>query len=151
MRDDELSHRVVLRALRCGTGRPIASNDKGRRRSPGPLSFSEVLLRRSFAESALVARGVVRVDEAFASRTIEQLRRGRLGLCTGVGRLRLLERCPQGGTLRTVAHGRRARLTHVLLCGCDIRHEGNLQKMRGCRGVREGWNLGFESAKVKAR
>ena len=40
----------------------------------------------------------------------------------------LIQRSPQGGTLRTVAHGRRARLTHVLLGGCDVRHENGLRK-----------------------
>src|SRR3954463_13637694 len=93
-------------------------------------------LRSGATELTLVARGVVSVDESLASRSIEQLRRGELNLCRGARRLGLFQCSPQGGTLRTVAHGRRARLTHVLLGGCDIRHEfdlNNREKLRVAR------------------
>src|SRR6185437_16629953 len=74
----------------------------------------------------------VRVDQPFASGPVEQRRCRALRLGAGTRLLGLLERSPQGGTLRTVAHGRRARLTHVLLGGCDIRHEIISRMARKC-------------------
>src|SRR4051812_25165751 len=83
-----------------------------------------------------MTRRVVPVDQSLAGRAIEQAGRRELLLGAGVRGLSLLERSPQGGTLRTVAHGRRARLTHVLLGGSDIRHRQS-RKKEIIRGVRE--------------
>src|SRR5262245_28616372 len=77
---------------------------------------------------ALVPSGGVLVNEAFARRAIEERGSRKLLGWRGLRVLGLLERSPQGGTLRTVAHGRRARLTHVLLGGSDIWHERTLRK-----------------------
>src|SRR5450432_3757089 len=68
------------------------------------------------------------MDQALARGTVEELRGLELHLGGCVRGLRLLERGPQRRTLRTIAHGCRARLAHVLLCGCDIWHNG-LQKL----------------------
>src|SRR3954468_7459701 len=89
-----------------------------------------------------MTRGVVPVDQSLAGRTIEQAGRRELLLSAGVRGLSLLERSPQGGTLRTVAHGRRARLTHVLLGGSDIRHEIVSGEENGlkCEAAAEGNN-----------
>lgn len=91
------------------------------------------------------------MDQPLTRGAIEKLGRGKPGLGGRIGRLGMLESRPQSGTLRTVAHGRRARLTHVLLGGSDIRHEEILQKTREIRGIREAWNLELEGTKVKAR
>jgi hypothetical protein len=59
--------------------------------------------------------------------------------------VRKAERCAR---LRTVA----ARdLRMFFLADAILGTKGNLQKKRGVRGIREGWNLGLESTKVKAR
>src|SRR5438045_3972565 len=80
-------------------------------------------LGAGFGNAALVAGRGVLVHEALASGAIEQLDGGALDVGRRVGGVRLLQGSPQRGTLRTVAHGRRARLTHVLLRGCNVRHE----------------------------
>src|SRR5438094_3535546 len=74
-------------------------------------------------ELTLVPGSHIPVHNPFAGGTVEQLNGGLLVLGGGAGGLRLFERRPQRGTLRPVAHGGRARLAHVLLRGCEIRHE----------------------------
>ncbi len=107
------------------------SHKKGDEMISSPFVFSQsVVLRSAATELTLIPSSVVAMDEPFASRAIEQLCRGQLDLRGSAWRFGFLECSPQGGTLRTVAHGRRARLTHVLLGGCDIRHENYLQKTR---------------------
>jgi hypothetical protein len=68
------------------------------------------------------------MNQSFSRRPIEELHGGQLRGLAGSGRSRLLDRRPQGGSLRAVAHGGRAGLTHVFLGGRDIRHENDSPK-----------------------
>jgi len=91
------------------------------------------------------------MNEALSRRAIEELYGRDFRGLGGSRRRRFLDRRPQGGSLRTVAHGGRAGFAHVLLGGRDIRHENdspNPVKQR-CSG--EGLKLDFNNAKVKAR
>src|SRR3954463_10636207 len=107
-------------------------------------------LRGRLAQPALVTGRVVLVNQALPRCAVEEAGRSDLLLSGGVRGLCLLERRPQGGTLRTVAHGRRARLTHVLLGGCDIGHEKNLSKRKLELRNSERRNLRIDITKVKA-
>ena len=150
VRRDELSDGVVLRALRRGArgavARPRArfENKKARRSDCRAFVVCQRYERYAagLAQAALVTgRGVAWISPLRAARSSSCVAASSV-LGGRLGGLSLLQRSPQGGTLRTVAHGRRARLTHVLLGGCDIRHEKTLQKTGvNSAGFREGLNL----------
>src|SRR5215211_2822015 len=104
----------------------------------GAFSFEPASGRRGgLGEMALLTRRQVLVHEPLSGGTVEQADgRGPL-LGGGRRRLGLLERRAKRGALRAVAHGGSARLPHVLLRGCDIRHEKISRKFGKNRDRRE--------------
>src|SRR5262245_14878057 len=123
---------MVLRAVRGGARRPITG------------SRGWELRRAVCVEAAFMTGSRVPMNQSLACGAIEQPDGGQLDIGSRFGGLSLLERRPQGRTLRTVAHGRRARLTHVLLCGCDIRHE-TISRSARQGGLRETFRTDFPS------
>src|SRR5262245_12948219 len=96
---------------------------EGPGRESGPFRFAHCdRLRLGGSEAALVTGCRVRVNESLASGAVEEADSGELVRGGGARGLRLLERSPKRGTLRTIAHVCRAGLPHVLLTRRDIRH-----------------------------
>jgi hypothetical protein len=77
----------------------------------------------SLGETTFLPTGRIPVNEAFSGRTVEQPHGLELHLNRCPGCLRLLECRSERRTLRSVAHRRGARLSHILFRGSDIRHE----------------------------
>src|SRR5262245_26091482 len=90
------------------------------------------------------------MNEPLPRGAVEQLDRRELHVGGGAGRLSLSERGTERGTLRAIAGLRGARLPHVLLRGCDVRHELDLQKIPGKLRYNEARNLGMPITDVKA-
>src|SRR3982751_1626513 len=105
--------------------------DAKRRSATLPTGVSFLALRRrsgardSLRHLALLTSREVLVHQTLASGAIEQADGGLPLLGAGGRRLGLLERGAKRGALGAVADRSGARLPHVLLRGCDIRHENS--------------------------
>src|SRR5919109_1755819 len=127
MQYDELSDRVVLRAMRSRARRAVIQT-RNPGRCPGfRLCIGRGLLR-GLRETALVSRGGVPMNKPFARSTIEQANSFATGLDRGLRIAGFLQGRAERRALRTVAHRGGARLPHVLLGGLDIRQEKTLRK-----------------------
>src|ERR1035437_3773471 len=93
----------------------IVSADSSIFHLPSSIFHLRSLLLLRLRDLALVARGVVRMDQPLPGGTIEQLGRGLLRLGRRTRGLGVLDRGAQCGALRAIAHGGCARLAHVLL------------------------------------
>jgi hypothetical protein len=103
------------------------SSSKKARLIAGLSVLQQAVRSGSASHRALVACRRISVNQSLPGRAIERLSRQTASLGIRARSSGLLERRPEGGPLRPVAHGGRARLAHVLLGGRNIWHEGNLR------------------------
>jgi hypothetical protein len=81
-----------------------------------------VSLGAGFSQVALLPRGGVPVDQAFASRTVEQADSGQPLVGGRSWRFCLLECGPQRRALRAIARGGSPGFAHIFLCGLNVWH-----------------------------